>query len=144
MKVEKLENLTDADNQVLMAIWLAGNLDAHPFVAASYWHDQAAKVADQLTQASIYVVKQDHQIVGFAGMQRHYLAGMFVKPGFRDNGIGSLLLFALKSDYKQIRLNVYEKNAKAIRFYQRHDFAEKERGVDSETNEVELTMKWQE
>ncbi|MCH5461872.1 GNAT family N-acetyltransferase [Lactobacillus sp. LC28-10] len=144
MKVEKLDNLTEADRKSLMAIWLAGNLDAHPFIAASYWHGQAAKVADQLAQASIYVVKQDHQIVGFAGMQTHYLAGMFVKPGFRDNGIGSLLLFALKSDYKQVRLNVYEKNPKAIRFYQRHDFVENKRGVDPDTDEVELTMKWQE
>ena len=42
MKVEKLENLTEADKKVLMAIWLAGNLDSHPFIAATYWQDQTS------------------------------------------------------------------------------------------------------
>lgn len=144
MKVEKLENLTETDTKVLMAIWLAGNLDSHPFIPAKYWQNQAAEVSQQLSNATIYVVYQDNQIVGFAGMMTHFLAGIFVKAGYRDQGIGSLLLFALKSDYSQIRLNVYEKNAKAIRFYQKHDFDENERKVDSNTGEVELTLKWQE
>jgi len=99
VKVEKLENLTEADQKVLMSIWLAGNLDAHSFVAAKYWQDQANEVSQQLSQTTIYVVQQDDQIIGFAGMRMHYLAGLSVKPGYRNTGIGSLLLFALKSDY---------------------------------------------
>ena len=142
MKVEKLENLTAADQKALMSIWLAGNLDAHPFIAAKYWQDQAKEVAQQLSQATIYVVQQDGQIIGFAGMQMHYLAGLFVKPGYRNTGIGSLLLFALKSDYQQISLAVYEKNEKAVRFYRKHDFAESDRAVDPDTDAVELKMKW--
>lgn len=144
MKVEKLENLTETDKKVLMAIWLAGNLDSHAFISAKYWQDRVAEVSKQLSEAVIYVVQQNHQIIGFAGMMTHYLAGMFVKPGYRDAGIGSLLLFALKSDYQQIRLDVYKKNAKAIRFYQRHDFNETDQSVDPDTGEVELKMKWQE
>ncbi|GAX04962.1 acetyltransferase [Secundilactobacillus pentosiphilus] len=144
MKVEKLENLTEADQKALMAIWLAGNLDSHPFIAAKYWQNQVAERSQQLSKAIIYVVYQDDQIVGFAEMMTHYLAGIFVKAGHRDQGIGSLLLFALKSAYSQIRLNVYEKNAKAVRFCQKHDFDETDRAVDSDTGEVELTLKWQE
>ena len=144
MKVEKLENLTEADKKVLMAIWLAGNLDSQPFIAAKYWQKRTSEVSQQLSEATIYVVRQENQIVGFAEMMTHYLAGIFVKAGYRDQGIGSLLLFALKSDYSQIRLNVYGKNAKAIRFCQKHDFDETDRAVDSDTGEVELTMKWQE
>ncbi|MFC6253722.1 GNAT family N-acetyltransferase [Secundilactobacillus hailunensis] len=142
MKAEKLENLTETDQKVLMSIWLAGNLDAHPFVAAKYWQDQATEVSQQLAKATIYVVQQDDQIIGFAGMQMYNLAGLFVKPGYRNTGIGSLLLFALKSDYQRIDLAVYEKNEKAVRFYQKHDFDESDRVVDQDTDEVELKMKW--
>lgn len=144
MKVEKLANLTAANEKALMAIWLAGNLDAHPFIGANYWQDQVAEVSKQFEKATIYVVLQDELIVGFAVMKTHYLAAMFVKPGYRDEGIGSLLLFALKSDYTQIRLSVYEKNSKAVRFFQNHDFAINDRSVNPETDEVELKMKWKE
>jgi Acetyltransferases len=144
VKVEKLSNLTEANEKALMAIWLAGNLDAHPFIAAKYWQDRIPEVAQQFEKATIYVVFQDDQIVGFAVMKTHYLASMFVKPGYRDDGIGSLLLFALKSDYTQIRLSVYEKNSKAVRFYQNHDFELKDRSVNPDTDEVELKMKWKE
>lgn len=144
MKVEKLSNLTEVNEKALMAIWLAGNLDSHPFIAATYWQDQTSEVSKQFEKATVYVVLQDEQIVGFAVMKTHYLAGMFVKPGYRDEGIGSLLLFALKSDYKQIRLSVYEKNSKAVRFYQNHDFGIKDRSVNPDTDEVELKMKWKE
>lgn len=144
MKVEKLTKLTETNEKALMAIWLAGNLDSHPFIAAKYWQDRVSAVSKQLAKATIYVVLQDDQIIGFAGMMTNYLAGLFVKPGFRDEGIGSLLLFALKSDYKQIRLSVYEKNSKAVRFYERQDFDKIDRSLNPETNEVELKMKWKE
>ena len=77
-----------------MSIWLAGNLDAHPFIAAKYWQNQAKEGAQQLSQATIYVVQQEGQIIGFADADALF-GGLFVKPGYRNTGIGSLLLFAL-------------------------------------------------
>ena len=40
-----------ADLDRLMQLWLQGNLQAHPFVPASYWEENAADVRRQLPQA---------------------------------------------------------------------------------------------
>ena len=40
-----------ADLDRLMQLWLQGNLQAHPFVPASYWEENAPDVRQQLPQA---------------------------------------------------------------------------------------------
>jgi ribosomal protein S18 acetylase RimI-like enzyme len=143
MQIEQLTQLTDDVLDQIMAIWLTGNLDAHPFVSADYWQEAQPEVATQIREATIYVVRDDDEtIVGFAGMVDRYLAGLFVKQGYRDQGVGSMLLFALKSDYKLIKLNVYEKNEQAVKFYHKHGFEVKNRQIDDETDQVDLMMKY--
>lgn len=39
----------------VMQIWLNGNLDAHPFIPASFWTDHFETVRDMLPQAELYV-----------------------------------------------------------------------------------------
>lgn len=143
MQIEQLTQLTDDTLDQIMSIWLTGNLDAHAFVSADYWQDAKAEVATQIREATIYVVRDsDGTIVGFAGMVGRYLAGLFVKRGYRDQGVGSMLLFALKSDYQLIKLNVYEKNEPAVKFYRKHGFMVKDRQIDAETEQVDLLMKY--
>lgn len=143
MQIEQLTQLTDDVLDQIIAIWLTGNLDAHPFVPADYWREAQPEVATQIREATIYVVRDDDEtIVGFAGMVDRYLAGLFVKQGYRDQGVGSMLLFALKSDYKLIKLNVYEKNEQAVKFYRKHGFEVKDRQIDDETDQVDLMMKY--
>lgn len=143
MQIEQLTQLTDDNLDQIMGIWLTGNLDAHAFVSADYWRAAQTEVATQIREATIYVVRDDDDtIVGFAGMVDRYLAGLFVKQGYRDQGVGSMLLFALKSDYKLIKLNVYEKNEQAVKFYRKHGFEVKNRQIDDETAQVDLTMKY--
>ncbi|GAA3618792.1 GNAT family N-acetyltransferase [Secundilactobacillus similis] len=143
MQIEQLTQLTDDVLDQIMAIWLTGNLDAHTFVPADYWREAQPEVTTQIREATIYVVRDDDEtIVGFAGMVDRYLAGLFVKQGYRDQGVGSMLLFALKSDYKLIKLNVYEKNEQAVKFYRKHGFEVKDRQIDDETAQVDLMMKY--
>jgi len=48
-----------------------------------------------------------------------------------------------KSVFKEaIRLNVYQKNKKAIRFYLREKFSIQSESVDDNTGEKELIMVW--
>lgn len=41
-----------------------------------------------------------------------------------------------------MRLNVYRKNGRALRFYQREGFAVLCEGVDKDTGETDDTMRW--
>ena len=43
------------DLDAVMQIWLHGNLDAHPFIPASFWTDHFEMVRDMLPQAELYV-----------------------------------------------------------------------------------------
>ena len=41
------------DLDAVMQIWLHGNLDAHPFIPASFWTDHFETVRDMLPQAEL-------------------------------------------------------------------------------------------
>lgn len=143
MKVEKLDGISETTLDTIMTIWLTGNLEAHPFIGEQYWRDHEEEVKKQFVDADVYVVRDDdNQILGFAGMQDRYLAGIFVQSDRRDEGIGSLLMFALKSAYKLIKVSVYAKNTKAVHFFEQHGFETIERELDHETDEVEMRLSW--
>ena len=42
----------------------------------------------------------------------------------------------------EMHLSVYQKNYKAISFYQREDFVIQSESIDNDTNEKELLMSW--
>ena len=57
-------------------------------------------------------------------------------------GIGKLLLDYVKDKKVSLRLNVYQKNSRAISFYQREGFIIQCEGLDEATGEKEYTMLW--
>ena len=127
----------------VMQIWLDSNLDAHNFVPGKYWEENAGVVREQLLQAEVYVYQEEGAVLGFAGLQNHYLAGIFVKKGARSRGIGKELLSYIKSLYPDICLNVYKKNERAADFYRREGFKIVSENIDKDIGERELTMVWE-
>ena len=73
----------------------------------------------------------------------HYIAGIFVKKEARSKGIGTQLLNYVKNIKPALSLNVYQKNTRAIAFYQREHFIIQSENIDTDTNENELTMVWE-
>lgn len=45
----------------------------------------------------------------FAGLADHYIAGLFVKRAYRDQGIGGAVIDYLQQNYTELELNVFEK-----------------------------------
>lgn len=130
------------DTELVMQIWLEGNVEAHDFVPREYWASQYHLVQQQLLQADIYVYEQDEKIRGFAGMMGDYLAGIFVDGRYRSMGIGKSLLEYIKEIYPMFSLKVYQKNRRAVDFYQREGLLIISKGVDEDTAETEYTMAW--
>ena len=83
-----IRNMQTRDSQRVMQLWLNGNLQAHNFIPAKFWESNAPSVYEQLLQADGYVYEADGEILGFAGMQGNYLAGIFVDVRSRSLGIG--------------------------------------------------------
>lgn len=74
------------DLEQVMRIWLEGNLDAHSFIPRGYWESKVPMVREQLLQAEVCVYGQAGEVLGFAGMQGDYLAGIFVDAEHRSRG----------------------------------------------------------
>ena len=94
--------------------------------------------------AEVYVYEDDctKQIGGFVGMNDNYIEGIFVKKAVQSKGIGKQLLNYAKEGKSTLRLSVYQKNKKAIRFYLREEFAIQSENIDNNTDEKEFVMVW--
>ena len=82
------------------------------------------------------------QIDGFIGLTENHIEGIFVAKAARSKGIGKALLDYAKSRRPRLDLSVYQKNERALAFYQREQFTVQSEGIDEDTNEAELQMLW--
>ena len=95
-----------------------------------------------MPQSEVYVFEVDKMIQGFVGLNAEYIEGIFVSDEMQSCGIGKLLLDYIKDKKVSLRLNVYQKNARAISFYQREGFIIQCEDLDEDTGEKEYTMLW--
>ncbi|MEY8427012.1 GNAT family N-acetyltransferase [Lachnospiraceae bacterium 46-15] len=139
-----IRKLQEPDINQVADIWLDTNLKAHDFIPAQYWKDNFESVKKMLLQAEVYIYEDEtsHTIDGFLGLSADYIAGIFVRSGAQSKGIGKLLLDFAKAAKGQLTLNVYQKNVRAVKFYQRESFQIQHKNIDENTGEKEYTMTW--
>lgn len=113
------------------------------FYCPGYWKDNQSMVKALLPQAEVYVYEKDGEILGFAGLDGAYIEGIFVSEKARSQGIGKCLLDFLKTKKAELHLNVYQKNTRAIWFYEREGFAIRGEGLDEATGERDYAMAWE-
>ena len=123
-------------------IWLDTNIRAHSFIPAQYWRDNFEAVKGMLAQAEVYVFENQGGIKGFIGLDGGYVAGIFVREAAQSGGIGRRLMDFVKEGRKQLGLSVYQKNGRAVRFYQREGFHIQREQMDKSTGEAEYYMEW--
>ncbi|MFT9496829.1 N-acetyltransferase [Anaerosolibacter sp.] len=128
----------------IMEIWLKANVKAHDFISEDYWKENYDFVKEALPQATVHVYEEDGEIMGFIGIiNKSYIAGLFVSNQHQSKGIGSRLVEKCKEYYPILRLDVYAKNFKAIRFYEKHGFKIEQEKENDDTREIEYSMIWE-
>ena len=137
-----IRELQKTDIDRVAGIWLDTNLKAHDFISAQYWENNFELLKEMLPQAEVYVYETETGIQGFLGLNGEYIEGIFVSEEAQSRGIGKLLLNHAKGRKSALRLNVYQKNMRAIRFYQREGFQIQREGLDAATGEPEYEMLW--
>lgn len=137
-----IRRLQETDIDRVMTLWLDTNLKAHDFVPAEYWKNNFESVKEMLPQAEVYVYEETGAIQGFVGLTGEYIEGIFVSGEMQSQGIGKRLLDHIKTEKDTLHLSVYQKNTRAIRFYQREGFVIQHEGSDESTGEKEYTMLW--
>lgn len=135
-----IRNMNKDDIEQVMQIWLATNVQAHDFIDETYWKGQFENVKKLIPASEVYVCEKSNKIVGFIGLSENYVAGIFVASNFQSYGIGKRLLDYAKGLKPELYLHVYQKNIRAVKFYQRENFVIKSENVDG-TGEKEFLMK---
>lgn len=137
-----IRKIKDNDISAILEIWLNENIRAHSFIDKSYWISNFEYVKNALQQTEVYVYERGGDIVGFIGLNRNYIEGIFVGRAFQSGGIGSALIEYAKAKHSVLTLNVYEKNKRALSFYIKQGFKITDKETDINTNETELKMTW--
>ena len=137
-----IRKLQKVDINRVADIWLKTNLKAHYFIPEQYWTNNYAVVKEMLPQAEVYVYEDDKIIQGFVGINAEYIEGIFVSDEMQSHGIGKILLDYIKDKKVRLQLNVYQKNVRAISFYQREGFTIQGERMDEFTGEKEYVMNW--
>ena len=138
--IRKMQNI---DINRVADIWLKTNLKAHDFIPEQYWTSNYESVKEMMSQAEVYVYENNNKIQGFIGLKDDYIEGIFVADEMQSHGIGKKLLDYIKNKKAKLQLNVYQKNVRAILFYQRERFIIQSEQLDESTGEKEYVMNWE-
>ena len=138
-----IRELRKVDINKVAEIWLDTNIKTHYFISAQYWKGNFELVKELLLQATVYVYEDKQEIQGFIGLSNEYIEGIFVSAEMQSQGIGKILLNYVKGKRNKLILNVYQKNTRAISFYQREGFEIQYSGLDEATGEKDYVMAWQ-
>lgn len=138
-----IRKLQKVDINRVADIWLTTNLKAHFFISEQYWISNYEFVKEMLPQAEVYVYEDDKMIQGFIGINDEYIEGIFVSDEMQSRGIGKILLDYIKDKKDRLQLKVYQKNVRAMSFYQREGFTIQSEEMDEFTGEKEYVMNWE-
>ena len=138
-----IRELRKVDINKVAEIWLDTNIKTHYFISAQYWKSNFELVKELLLQATVYVYEDKQEIQGFIGLSNEYIEGIFVSAEMQSQGIGKILLNYVKGKRNKLILNVYQKNTRAISFYQREGFEIQYSGLDEATGEKDYVTAWQ-
>ena len=128
-----IRKLQKVDINRVADIWLKTNLRAHFFIPEQYWISNYEFVKEMLPQAEVYVYEDDKMIQGFIGINDEYIEGIFVSDEMQSRGIGKMLLDYIKDKKDRLQLKVYQKNVRAMSFYQREGFTIQSESMDEFT-----------
>ncbi|MFD3491986.1 GNAT family N-acetyltransferase [Streptomyces sp. NPDC058690] len=84
-------------------------------------------------------------ILGFASVEGTHLEHLYLRPGVRRRGIGSLLLAkAREISPEELTLHVFQRNTDARAFYERHGFTAVDfnDGSRNEEKEPDVLYRW--
>ncbi len=92
----------------------------------------------------VHVAEWDGVIAGFCAHREGWIDHLYVLPAFHGKGIGTALLNQAKADNDRLELWAFQRNSRAIAFYERHGFVIVERtdGSGNEEKEPDARLLW--
>ena len=126
-------------------IWLNESYKVHNFIDdyKNFWLKKKGNFILETIGADGYVWEEDGIIKGFMTIKDNYIYELFIDSVWQSKGIGKSLINLAKSLKKEsLETDVYEKNAKAIDFYEKREFVKSLSRIEEETGQSKFRMKW--
>ena len=140
-KTDMIRELRKADIERVLKIWLDASIVAHDFVKREFWVSRLDDMKNiYLPAAKTYVYDKDGDVKGFFSLFEDTLAAIFVDPDCQGQGIGKKLIGKAKELCPVLRLTVYSKNTKSVKFYKSCGFEIIAEQTDEHTGETEFLM----
>lgn len=130
----------EEDLDRLVELWYEASIKAHDFSDSKYWED------NKKTMRELYLPLSQNWIIGdgdgFISMMGSEINALFISPDQENKGLGTALVNWAKREENTLTLNVYARNEKAVRFYEKMGFSHIETNMDEILNEKQFRMEW--
>lgn len=114
-----------ADEDAVIGIWLDASNLAHPFLDPAFLARETANMRQMyLPNAETWIYEADAAVHGFISMIGPQIAGLFIAPRSHGCGYGRALVDFVAQDRDLLKVEVFEQNAGARKFYARYGFVE--------------------
>ncbi len=91
----------------------------------------------------VRVAERDGRLLGVIAFGNGWVSQLYVDPAEHGHGIGSALLRLAMESQPELQLWTFQKNAGALRFYERHGFAlVRTTDGDNEEREPDALLAW--
>jgi ribosomal protein S18 acetylase RimI-like enzyme len=143
-----IRSAEDTDAAVIAHIHMTSRSAAMPYLPPQQRsHEQVTEwVRDVvLRQCRAWVAVRDAEIMGYAALDGDMLEDLYLRPDARRQGIGTLLLDEVRRHSPDgVSLHVFQQNADAQAFYERHGFTvvDTSDGARNMENLPDMTLRW--
>jgi ribosomal protein S18 acetylase RimI-like enzyme len=144
----RLRRAAKADTELIAAIFTSSRRAAMPYLPLLYTELEVLEwIRDVVLRNSLVMlaVSSVGRSGGFASIRSGVLEHLYVAPHLQGQGLGTLLLGASKEENPLgLRLNVFQRNLAARRFYERRGFrlVELRDGSSNEEGEPDAVYEW--
>lgn len=92
----------------------------------------------------IFVLLNPEQIVGFIAFDDEWVHHLYLHPQAVGKGFGEKLLKIAKASSQTLQLWAFQRNTRAIKFYEKHGFRiiQETDGAGNEEREPDVLMEW--
>ncbi|MBB4919460.1 GNAT family N-acetyltransferase [Streptosporangium saharense] len=137
-----------ADAAVIARIHMTSRAAAMPYLPPQRRdHAQVARWIEEsvLPACRTWVAVREGEVVGYAALDGDMLEHLYLRPDVRRRGIGTLLLDEVRRHSPHgLSLHVFQRNAEARAFYERHGFTvlDTDDGRRNMEKLPDMTLRW--
>jgi GNAT superfamily N-acetyltransferase len=136
-----------ADAEAIARVFVAARRDALPGLADPHGFDDTVRFFRDVVAArrQVRVAVADGGVTGFVAFGGGEVEHLYVAPGSQGHGLGARLLALATAEGTPLELWVFQRNARARAFYERHGWrlVELTDGARNEEREPDARYRWE-